>query len=57
MSDHLRAPSEKEHMVSVREDTGWVPEQIWKFWKRKSHVFLGNRPTVARSASFLGKKS
>jgi hypothetical protein len=53
MSGHLRAPSEKEPLVSIKEDTGWVPEKIWKFWRRKFLACLGNRPTVARSASFF----
>jgi hypothetical protein len=55
MSGHLRAPSEKEPLVSIKEDTGWVPEQIWKFWRRKFLACLGTRPTVARPASFFFK--
>ena len=56
MSRHLRAASEKEPLVSIKEDTGGVPEQLWKFWRRISLACLGNRTTDARSTSFFGGK-
>ena len=55
---HLLALLGVHHFLHVsrirfKEDTGWVPEQMWKFWKRKSLACLGNRPTVAPSAIFF----
>ena len=40
-------------MVPIEEETGWIPEPVWPFWRREKYLATAGIRTLDRTARSL----